>query len=300
MKIYRESATADGGLNQPEGQSGSSGYGDDEDFQIEKRNNERFHHPNIIPMWAAIKHGAYNMAIYPLARTSLDKVMKEPCTLSSAEIVSRMVDLSSALALMHCGVPETCGYHFDIKPSNILARYDGTWVLADLGAAHFKKAVMGDPSYSATRRPPCADEFAAPDGNTVRRSFDVWSLGCVFALLLVWFAEGPDAVARFRDSRKTKVDNRVSHSFHEMVGDTPMVKLAVWKKFDAIVEQHADNRLLIESIKIVRLLLNPQQAERPTSKQAEELLSRLLGEEGKECNAAILEPAIEVCAPRSD
>ena len=274
MKIYRESATADGGLNQPEGQSSSSGYGDDEDFQIEKRNNERFHHPNIIPMWAAIKHGGYSMAIYPLARTSLDKVMKGPCTSSLADIVSRMADLSSAVALMHSGVPGTCGYHLDIKPSNILERYDGTWVLADLGAAHFKP-VKGDPSYSATRRPPCTDEFAAPDGDTVHRSYDVWSLGCVFALLLVWFAEGPDAVTGFRDSRMTRVGQRMSHCFYEVIEGGPVVKPAVLKKFDTLVEQHAD-KLLIESIKVVRLLLNPQQAERPSSKKAEELLLGLL------------------------
>lgn len=295
MKIYRESTT-EGGRNQAEGQSSSSCCGNDEDFQAEKKNNERFHHPNIIPMLAAIKHGVYNMTIYPLARTSLENLMREQCTLSLADIVSRMADLFSALALMHRGVPETCGYHFDIKPANILVRYDNTWVLADLGAAYFKKPVIDDPSYSATKtRPPCADEFAAPDGEPFHRSFDVWSLGCVFSLLLVWFAEGSDAVTGFRNSRGKQTGNKISYSFHEVVEGEPVVKLAVSEKFATLTEQRADNRLLIESLKIVRLLLSPEQAERPTSGKAEYLLRGLLGEGGGEGNAPT-----EVCAPRRD
>ena len=300
MKIYRESTT-DRGRNQAEDQSSSSCYDNDEDFQAEKKNNERFHHPNIIPMLAAIKHGVYNMAIYPLARMSLGDLVKKQCTLSLADIVSKMADLFSALALMHCGVPETCGYHFDIKPGNILVRYDKTWVLADLGAAHFKKPVIDDPSYSATKtRPPCADEFAAPDGGTFHRSFDVWSLGCVFLLLLVWFAEGSDAVAGFRNSRKKQTGHRIGYGFHEVVEGKPVVKSAVLEKFATLAEQHADNRLLTDSLEIVRLLLSPEQAERPTSGKAEDLLRGLLGEGGGEGNAIALQLPIKVCASRSD
>jgi len=114
VKIYRESSSAG---SEDDDYTGSD-YKDepeDEDWAIEQRNNLRFTHPNIMEMLATIGHGNYNMTIYPLAQTSLDRLMKKPCSISPTDIVTNMAKLFSALALMHAGVPDFCGYHFDIK-----------------------------------------------------------------------------------------------------------------------------------------------------------------------------------------
>ena len=63
-----------------------------------------------------------------------------------------------------------------------------------------------------------------------------------------------------------------------MVEGKSVVKPAVSEKLATLAEQRADNKLLVESTKIVRLLLNPEQAERPTSGKTEGLLRKPLDE----------------------
>ncbi|KAF8536588.1 kinase-like domain-containing protein [Trichophaea hybrida] len=182
-----------------------------------------------------------------------------------------MANLFSALASMHAGVPDFCGYHFDIKPANILVRHDGSWALADLGMAHLKPVVPTDLAPTATSRRLCSEEYGAPDGDIVHRSFDVWSLGCVFAELLVWHAEGQKGVRRFRDSRRKKTGMKVTHEFH----DDGKVKEAVLLKLESLSSNNSDP-ILSGSIRIVRLLLEPEQSKRPSSREAEILLRALL------------------------
>jgi serine/threonine protein kinase len=159
------------------------------------------------------------------------------------------------------------------RPSNILVCLDWSWALADLGLAHFKPVVNTDPQFSATGRRPCCEEYAGPEGEMVHRSFDIWSIGCVFAELLVWYTEGPSGVKKFRNSRRSKKGYKVVYDFHE----NGKVKEAVLSKLDSLASKHHDPAL-VGSIRIVRLLLNPEQSERPSSHEAELLLCALLGE----------------------
>jgi serine/threonine protein kinase len=250
--------------------------GEEEDWVIERRNNLHFRHPNIMPILATINYGSYNMTIYPLAQTSLNSLMNtnKTCSISLIEIVNNIVKLFSALSFMHFGIPDCCGYHFDIKPQHILVRMDKSWALTGLRLAHFKPVVVNDPTFSATGRRPCAEEYAGPDGEIVHRSFDIWSMGCVFAELLVWYAEGGSGVKRFRESRRTKKGYKVIYEFHE----NGRVKEAVLSKFDSLANNHRDP-VFAGSISIVRLLLNPDQSERPSSNEAQVLLCALLGDD---------------------
>jgi hypothetical protein len=121
VKIHREASSSGSGRRASDADeydvyTGTDGDGDkEEDWAVEERNNLHFTHPNIMPMLATVGHGNYNMTIYPLARTSLDRLMKKTCSVSLTDIVTNMANLFSALALMHAGVPDCYGYHFDIK-----------------------------------------------------------------------------------------------------------------------------------------------------------------------------------------
>lgn len=104
------------------------------------------------------------------------------------------------------------GWHGHIKPENVLwfrkrssIGDRGALVLSDLGLATVQRdtsrsnipgeAIPRAPSY----RPPECD-MDGPRGY-ISRSFDIWTLGCLFLESIVWALEGWDGKVRFRFSR---------------------------------------------------------------------------------------------------
>lgn len=104
------------------------------------------------------------------------------------------------------------GRHGDIKPENILwfRQYQrstemGRLVLSDLGLAAIHRdqsrsnvpgqAIPTTPNY----RPPECD-MDGRDGH-ISRSFDIWTLGCLFLEFLVWLLQGWEGRNEFRMDR---------------------------------------------------------------------------------------------------
>lgn len=146
-------------------------------------------------------------------------------------------------------------YHLDLKPQNILVfereekhGRDGNevWKISDFGISKIKHVKRrdsdGQPTHSVSflngifrPRKPDADPssgvdnsryggtYAAPEArlNTdkVTRKSDVWSLGCVFALLLTFLDNGSKGIKEFEEARIRDRDNdRFSESNVPMVG----------------------------------------------------------------------------------
>ncbi|KAI5851968.1 kinase-like domain-containing protein [Tricharina praecox] len=279
-----------GGSGAELGSCGSSGdccsggpEWDDQDYGAETRLNRRFQHANIVPMLASLCYGPELVSFYPIARMSLHALMGEPAPTfphdTTARIVGQVADLFSALDRIHTGDKHGVGYHLDIKPANILVRNDHSFALTDLGMGHFKacwapaQPQSQDRSLSTIRMRPFS-EYAGPEmaGKWIHRSFDIWPMGCVFLELLVWHAEGSAGVAEFRRAREEKKACRIVAYFHE----DGEVKNVVREKVVELEERMHDDHVFRGALGVVKRLLNPDEAQRPTAREAEGLIRTLL------------------------
>ncbi|KAK0710366.1 hypothetical protein B0T21DRAFT_376483 [Apiosordaria backusii] len=123
------------------------------------------------------------------------------------------------------------GIHADIKPANLLwfkkgedsqYAYDGIIQLADFGisSVHHTEsrsdAKLG--GHTKTYRPP---ELELPQ--SVSRSVDIWSLGCVFLEFISWMVLGKPTDEFAKDRRKNSVSLERIHqdTFYSLVEDGP-------------------------------------------------------------------------------
>ena len=100
------------------------------------------------------------------------------------------------------------GRHGDIKPENVLWFVRGgeeILVISDLGLSdvHRETSRSNIPGFqipaTPNYRPPECD-MAGRKGH-ISRSFDIWTLGCLFLEYVVWYLDGWDGRERFRSQR---------------------------------------------------------------------------------------------------
>ncbi|RYP75014.1 hypothetical protein DL771_002662 [Monosporascus sp. 5C6A] len=142
------------------------------------------------------------------------------------------------------------GRHGDIKPENILwFKQDegGTLALSDMGLTevHKDSSRSNIPGYAIpatpTYRPPECD-MAGKEGH-ISRSFDIWTLGCVFLEYIVWMLEGWDGVQQFKIERFSKyITNAETNIFFDVMRvEGPEHKYA-FKVKDSVTEWFDDLR----------------------------------------------------------
>jgi serine/threonine protein kinase len=121
--------------------------------------------------------------------------------------------LANALAWIHAPKAGDVGCHHDIKPLNILAfsREEAkgpTLKFSDWGTACFREYNGQPPSPPHHKQgvfPYLPPEYVS--GNATSRPHDIWSLGCVFVELLVWFCEGNAMYKQFMEDVKDSSNN---------------------------------------------------------------------------------------------
>lgn len=177
------------------------------------------HHGNIVTLLATIHWDGRFGLLFPWAEYDLLKYWE---TFQQPKwdhdtliwIVSQYQGIVSAIAHIHnphiknINGEELYGRHGDIKPENVLwfKKDDkGVLVLSDLGlAAEHRDTsrsnipghnIPGTPNY----RPPECD-MDGPNG-FISRSFDIWTLGCLFLEFVVWTLCGWEERNRFRTER---------------------------------------------------------------------------------------------------
>ena len=98
------------------------------------------------------------------------------------------------------------GYHFDLKPANILVSEDNLFQIADFGQAKFK---ANDGNSRATHDGGTED-YAAPEFETGHggSKYDVWSLGCIFAEIFTFVLKSYAGVIEFEEKRAASFDRR--------------------------------------------------------------------------------------------
>jgi len=163
-------------------------------------------------------------------------------------LIEEASNLAGALAFLHSDIKIPGGrkvscVHMDLKPENIVVRFDGkspagAWMITDFGISAIKKTSsddqsgpaaapkrlsalnsVGDVAASLTRTEPRRQPgpFQAPEvqdtnSRSVGTKSDIWSLGCVLCLVLA-LGEGPGMVKSFDKERSRDEDPNLSTDY---------------------------------------------------------------------------------------
>lgn len=157
------------------------------------------------------------------------------------------------------------GHHGDIKPENVLwfcepshtdRNVGGTLKLSDFGLAEFS-------IHQTTSMPPKSKwgvslAYRAPEsdlkqGNAIGRSYDIWTLGCLYLEFITWMLGGSQLLDEFAEARKAR-----DAMWHEMETHT-FFKLEIddrTRKPTAIIKPAVKEVSLISSRKVqINLLI---------------------------------------------
>ena len=222
-------------------------------------------HDHLIKCYASWKFGAEYHMIYELAECNLEEFIqktkhpKDDPTLNNAWLIEQMCGLAGALRAVHTqeedgkhtsndnmlDVPKApkarsrSGYIHEIKPDNILVFLYGASVhwfrLSDFSCAKFADFVASISgqhvnSHLTTSKTGTPD-FRPPESmkGETSRPYDLWSLGCVYLELFVWFLKGYPSLQAFRAKRRRLVKpNGVEDEafyFTDEVSANPRVQL---------------------------------------------------------------------------
>jgi serine/threonine protein kinase len=145
----------------------------------------------------------------------------------------QMFGLSEALRALHQDLDgDMHCRHGDLKPDNILLfgeNEDRYLVIADLGVSriHEQPTDMrpGGTTTTATTRVYQAPEISASEARDKprHRTYDVWSLGCIFLEFVIWLIHDAKAVKNFADHRFRRPQN-VLRSFYQINNSTGQVE----------------------------------------------------------------------------
>ncbi|CAI6338060.1 unnamed protein product [Periconia digitata] len=193
-------------------------------------------HSHLAKCLSSFTLGENYYMFYELASGDLEKFI---CThpvassepgLTPSWLAQQLAGLAAALRVVHnprdttsrtsntLGVPQSgkdkTGYIHDIKPDNILVfQYPGNlnWLrLSDFSCAkvnELNETVSGNRRSHKTDNRAGTPSYRAPEqrkGST-SRPYDLWSIGCVYLEILVWFTEHYEGLERFRDERTGKI-----------------------------------------------------------------------------------------------
>ncbi|KAJ4365203.1 positive regulation of MDA-5 signaling pathway [Neocucurbitaria cava] len=199
-------------------------------------------HSHLLKCLASFTFSSKYHMIYEKADQDLEKFIGENknvsdiTSFSGSDLARQLYGLAGALSVIHnqenvgsdynaslLGVPRErfsrAGYIHDIKPDNILVfiyNQDGKktyWMrLSDFSCANVRdlvRSVSGQKRDSwATENKKSTPNYRAPEflrDEKISRPYDMWSLGCVYLELLVWYTEGYDALKEFRTARLRQV-----------------------------------------------------------------------------------------------
>lgn len=120
-----------------------------------------------------------------------------------------ILSLLSAVSYLHREIDGQVTSHHDLKPANILL-VEERWMIGDLGKSHMKELASGsttagqDGLGTFEYQPP---EYANRTEKGFKRSFDIWSMGCIVVeLAVIVFGWETKELERFTTARAMNRD----------------------------------------------------------------------------------------------
>lgn len=219
-------------------------WNDEEKFRKEFNQLKYFNgnvHPHLVTLLATFTFQKKYHFLFPYAQCDLEHYwerefpQRQPFDITRVRWFSRQVcGLMGAIHAIHnpVHIQDKYGRHGDLKPDNILwyrcTNDDlGIFVVSDMGLSDLhhegsrsnipNKSIPATPGY----RPPECDI----EGGTISRAYDIWTLGCLFMDMVVWFFGGFALLQKFIEARMevvyilTGVSNTIFYDLKEFKPD---------------------------------------------------------------------------------
>jgi hypothetical protein len=268
----------------------------------------KVHQPHLLKSYTGFKQAnklyiISDQAAHDLMHAFENTNPGEHTFVTRAWLQAQMLGLAGALAAVHKIGTAKAGYIHDIKPPNVLvfSTQDPVLKLADWGCANVnllnddsshKTATMGDNAY----HPPESDKVPESDKGSENDKdsedseddkdpedtesdkdskkmnsmpYDVWSMGCLYMDLLVWFTEGKRGYKQFaaaRESQPKSTETDKDDSFHwekRIEGKFQTVlKSAVLAKFEKLGTGDGNWSNMVT---LIKTMLRTEPTQRPTA-----------------------------------
>ena len=271
-------------------------------------------HDNIMLSWTTFSHGANFVIISPLADLNLHDFLTgryedfdvRHHRFTPLDLLRAISGVADALEFLHLrlnlrGRKIACA-HVDLRPENILIQWEmngerltvGRWLLKDFDIARIKEW-SEDPGplapadfltqFSLAKLQSNSTPFSAPESTTsapqrVGSERDMWSFGCLLALVLVFAVGGPSLVDSFTKSKDSTQLGRASTEYFYMVEDgKPVLKPGVMNWLNSLRIESSECRWMGKVLDLVFGMVVEVPSDRLNAHQAQEKLQLIWHEE---------------------
>ncbi|KAL3494905.1 kinase-like domain-containing protein [Aspergillus germanicus] len=254
----------------------------------------------VLPL-ATIVIGDQPNILFPLAEMDLDKFLSgallspERCGMS--ELLSELISLAGALVHLHTGLGlDIHGCHADLKCHNILVfpspdSVVGKWMITDFGLSIIGPVLQRRDSGNALAIPPNTDmatlvqpgAFQAPEvrcGNSISRSSDIWSFGCIMIRVLAFKLDGVHGLEEL-DILRGKEDDGITdyaggHDYFNRE-EPPILNPHIARWIENLPDKYPNysREFLQGCADLLRLTLAIDKSERPGARSVQQLLGGL-------------------------
>jgi serine/threonine protein kinase len=256
--------------------------------------------PHLVRILKAYKHGDTFNLIFPCAKTNLEMYLRDELyeapqpsgdRIELSPLWSQLLGLANALEKiinyhspqLTSGEQRLYGYHFDLKPANILVEDSGTFIISDFSQATFKD-VGGTSKVSGMGG---TEAYAPPeiDGRDgYNRKYDIWSLGCIFVEVCTFAVKGFGGINQFDKLRVTSTGaNRYDDRFICRIDGTNryQIKPGIRKWVEGLpnsdsIHNEQSRDFLKELVGLMMKMLDVNVRQRSTSREVCQDLSLIL------------------------
>lgn len=278
-------------------------------FALERENLDRvdlLRDPHIVQIVKSYRKGKSFNIVFPCAKANLHEALrtdkyglKDLCRgplvrfpiwnqlRGLANALDRILNYSinddvGGLQVPSSGAHRLFGYHFDLKPANILVEVvNGQMVfkISDFGQAKFKDMQAGTSKVS--QRDAGTHTYAPPEEETQQQNskYDVWSLGCIFLETITFAVKGHVGVRELDRTRKTRIDrNSSDNCYWETNNKQARLKTSVVKWLDTLYVPGSESAIEIQFLaKLRKLTLSMLQVDTRERKSSTEVYHTLNG-----------------------
>lgn len=261
---------------------------------------------NIMLSYTSFAHGPNFTIISPLADLDLHTFFRGTYKdfqlrshgFTPAHLLYGASCLAGALKFLHEGlrprgiVGKIYCAHLDLKPENILVVWKGKdelagrWLVHDFGTSKIKETSFartlapGDflRQFSLTQPQRAPGPFQAPEvqrsnERVVGRESDIWSLGCILAVVLAFACGGPPFVKRLAES--TTHGECADDYFYTMKDNRIILKDKVVRWLESLNTGSRDDVWIKETLALIYSTLVEKPSTRPSAERVQGALENI-------------------------